>query len=446
MLCAIPLEIAVRELSGMLYQSLHMAAIGSPTIIGERMVDRYVMKSDHPVLYLDSDQCLPVNERVLQNGGTVINVNPEGMHLSQAQQTLDNFSRIAPYITRVCTWGERQIEDLKSVFPVEKHDCILATGYPPFDLTQKRFKPFHEVSDIIATHGRDYVLINTSFAYANNMMGFERYMKMLAKMDEWKIYNDPEYMDIQRAIFNHQQKMLDSTVNLAQRLGEWFPKKHIILRPHPGEDHKFYENKLAGHSNVFVERKGTAREWIASAGCVIHHDCTTGMEALLMGNLVVHFRPHYDERAVAPLMPSMGIKTVTPEEVAEAIKLGTMPNKEYQEQIDILRPYLANIDVSAAKRISELASGLIDNKQTWLPKPLGLWGNAKCWRKYASKLIRARQPGRNGRKVRYALNKFPRLRKEEVVDKLQRLRAIEPELPEVSVEQLCLNTFLITPL
>ena len=83
MLCAIPLEIAVRELNGMLYQSLHLAAHGLPTLIGERMVDKYVERSNRPVLYLDSDQCLSVNETVLKNGGMVVNVNPEGMHLSR---------------------------------------------------------------------------------------------------------------------------------------------------------------------------------------------------------------------------------------------------------------------------------------------------------------------------------------------------------------------------
>lgn len=445
MLCAIPLEIAVRELNGMLYQSLHLAAHGMPTIIGERMVDKYVEKSGKPVVYFDSDQCLPVNEAVLKNGGIVINVNPEGMHLSQAQQTLENFSRISDYVTRICTWGERQIVDLKSVFPQEKHESISATGYPPFDLTQQRFKPFHQNPEIIEKHSQDYILINTSYAYANNMMGYERYMKMLAKMEEWKIYNDPEYMDIQNAIFEHQKLMLTATVDLAKHLGKTFPDRHIIVRPHPGEDHTYYEERLTDLSNVYVEREKTAREWIASAATVIHHDCTTGMEALLMGCQVVHFRPHYDERAVAPLMPLMGIKTKTNQDVVEAIQLGSMPSEMYAEQIDILRPYLANIETSAAKIIADMAVSLIDDQKAWIPKPLGLIDSAKVWRKYISKLLRARQPGKNGRKVRYALNKFPRIPLNEIEDVVARLRKVEPELPEVTVEQLCLNTFLIKP-
>lgn len=445
MLCAIPLEIAVRELNGMLYQALHLAARDMPTLIGERMVNEYVLGNDQPVLYFDSDQSTGINQRVLDKGGLVFNVNPEGMHIAQEQQTLENFSRIADCVTLVCAWGEHQIGDLKSVFPDRVHGKLVATGYPPFDLIQERFRPLHENQDIIAAHGRDYVLFNTSFAYANNMMGFERYMKMLAKMDEWKIYADEEYRAIQQAIHDHQVLMLDAVVDLIQKLGEWFPERHIILRPHPGEDSSFYTERLDGLENVFVETTGTAREWIASAGFVMHHDCTTGMEALLMGRPVIHFRPHYDERAVAPIMPELGVKTFTPEEVADVIRSGAMPEETRQAQLEILRPYLANYVESAAATIADLAVTHSQGLDTWIPEPLNLWGDIKCWRKYVSKLLRARQPGKNGRKVRYALNKFPRVPLAQIQQTIAKLRASEPSLPDVSVEQLCLNTFLIRP-
>ncbi|MEZ7195932.1 surface carbohydrate biosynthesis protein [Pseudodesulfovibrio karagichevae] len=445
MLCAIPLEIAVRELNGMLYQSLHLAAKGMPTLIGERMVNEYVVGCGKPVLYFDSDQSVGINETILRDGGVVFNVNPEGMHVAQEQQTLDNFTRIAHCVSLICTWGERQVRDLRSVFPEEVHDRIRATGYPPFDLIQPRFKPLHENPAIIEEHGRDYVLINTSFAYANNIMGFERYMKMLSRMDEWKIYADPEYLAIQQGIHDHQKLMLDAVVDLAAKLSGFFPERHVIIRPHPGEDASFYSDRLAGLKNVFVEKKGTAREWIASAGFVIHHDCTTGMEALLMGCPVIQYRPHYNKRAMAPIMPSLGVKTTNPDEVADVIRSGSMPEETRQAQLEILAPYLANSVDSAAQTIAGLAAEYGKDRETWLPAPLGAWESAKCWRKYVSKLLRARQPGKNGRKVRYALNKFPRISLEEISRLLERLRRCEPGLPEVAVKQLCLNTFLITP-
>ena len=445
MLCAIPLEIAVRELNGMLYQALHLAAKGLPVLIGERMVNEYVVGCGRPVLYFDSDQSTDINQHILADGGLVFNVNPEGMHIAQEQQTLENFTRIAHCVSLICTWGDHQVKDLKSVFPQEVHNRIIATGYPPFDLVQERFKPFHEDQSIVDAHGRDYILINTSFAYANNMMGFDRYMKMLSKMDEWKIYADPEYRAIQQGIHDHQALMLDAVIDLAGKLSEWFPDRHIIIRPHPGEDKSFYHNRLKHLNNIFVVSTGTAREWIATASFVLHHDCTTGMEALLMGRSVIHYRPYYDERAVAPIMPSLGVKTITPEDVAEVIRSGDMPAKDRKRQLDILKPYMANTRDCAAETIAELACQHSESHETWLPSPLNFWGNLKCWRKYVSKLLRARQPGKNGKKVRYALNKFPRISLAQITEILDKLKKCEPTLPEVSVKQLCLNTFLITP-
>ena len=446
MLCAIPLEIAVRELNGMIYQALHLASKGLPTILGERMVNEYVVGCGKPVLYFDSDQSTDINEKILADGGLVFNVNPEGMHIAQERQTLENFSRIANCVSLLCTWGDHQVEDLKSVFPKENHEHILATGYPPFDLVQSRFKPLHKNQDIVEVHGLNYILINTSFAYANNMMGFERYMKMLSQMNEWQIYADPEYRAIQQGIHDHQVLMLDAIIDLAKKLSKWFPDRHIVVRPHPGENKTFYSSRLKDLKNVFVVSTGTAREWISTASFVIHHDCTTGMEALLMGCPVIQYRPHFNERAVAPIMPSLGIKTYCPEDVADVVRSGNMPAETKKNQLDILKPYMVNTVNSAAEAIAELAHQRTKGYETWLPAPLSLWASIKCWRKYISKLLRARQPGKNGKKVRYALNKFPRIQIDQVHTIIDKLKECEPTLPEVSVQQLCLNTFLIKPL
>jgi len=100
----------------------------------------------------------------------------------------------------------------------------------------------------------------------------------------------------------------------------------------------------------------------------------------------------------------------------------------------------------AAEAIAELAAEQARTfGETWIPEPLGIWGNILCWRKYASKLLRARQPGRNGRKVRYALSKFPRLPLSAVRERIEKMRTVEPSLPEVDVTSLAMNTFLMRP-
>jgi len=164
-----------------------------------------------------------------------------------------------------------------------------------------------------------------------------------------------------------------------------------------------------------------------------------------MGKLVLQYEPYEGIEGSATLMTTIGHRVTSPDEALARIEQGAMPEETRWQLIGKLAPYLANVNGCAAEAIAQLAARHDEGVETWLPAPLGPLGQAKCWRKYLSKLLRARQPGRNGRKVRYALNKFSRLRGEEVERRIQGLRAAEPDLPDVTVKQLCLNTFLITP-
>jgi len=433
MLCAFQVEIIIRELDGVLYQALHLAGKGLPTLVGDRMVNEYIRSTDTPLIYFDSDQHDPTNRHVLNNGGIVLNLNSEGQgFVDDPPEMQRNFAKVIDSSTQICLWGKKQTEILKELIPASRHKDLFVSGHPSFDLVSPLFTSYFTNEAILHEHGEDYILINTSFGMFNHEMGFDYYVKMLSKMDEWKVYGSPEHIKTLKSRCIYQEKTALSMITLAQQLAKAYPQRHIIIRPHPAEKAMYYTERTSSHPNIFVIKEGTAREWIASAAAVIHHDCTTGMEATLMGKLVLQYAPYEDTEGSATLMTTIGHRTMTVEETRHPL-------------LQRLAPYLENINQNAAKIIAKLADTYDDGQTPWTPTPLNLWGNMKCWRKYISKLLRAKQPGRNGRKVRYALNKFSRLKKEDVLKKLNALREIEPDLPEVSVTQLCLNTFLIEP-
>jgi surface carbohydrate biosynthesis protein len=447
LLCIFQIEITIRELDGVLYQSLHLARHGLPMLIGDRMANVFTMRSEKPLILFDSDQQKTTNQRVLDMGGVVLNLNSEGQgFVDQPEEMQRNFAEVLPYTSNVCLWGERQREILSALIPGSERQKLVVTGHPSFDLLAPKFVPYYRNPDIVGRHGEDYALINTSFGMFNHEMGFEHYMRMLSRMDEWKVYGSPEHRAHLERRCRHQEKTALALIELARTLAHAHPKRHVIIRPHPAENSRFYSDRLGGLPNVLVTKQGSAREWIASAGVVIHHDCTTGMEAMLMGKPVLQYEPYEGIEGSAALMAGIGVRTTSPDEALAHMQRGaTMADDAREALLARISPYLANVEKNAARTIADLAAGHAAGRETWLPEPLGFWDNAKCWRKYLSKLLRARQPGRNGRKVRYALNKFPRLHKSEVEAKLAGLRRIEPELPEVNVKQLCLNTFLIEP-
>ena len=111
MLCAIPIEIANRELDGVIYLALNLARQGLPTLFGERMVEQYVFRLNNgkPVIFFDQDQSVRNNNRVLDAGGAVLNLSNEGLILEDSIER-GIYADVAPSVTRMCLWGNRQAE------------------------------------------------------------------------------------------------------------------------------------------------------------------------------------------------------------------------------------------------------------------------------------------------------------------------------------------------
>jgi len=442
MLCACRIETLGREMDGILYLSLHLASQGMPTLLGDRVVDEIVKTADCPVIYFDKDQHKPTNTAVLSKGGAVYNINAEGLGLLASGPAVLKYTRIIDHVSMICAWGDVQARLIREALSEEKISRVHSIGYPSFDLADEKFKPYYRDPKIVQKHGEGYILINTNFAPGNHAMGFERYMAMISKVEEWKeLYTSPEFIEKCTRQAHYQQKLATEFCRLGVVLAERYPDRHVILRPHPTENMATY-TQGPRPSNFFVESSGAVRDWIASSGLVIHHDCTSAVEAALMGLPVVHYRPVFDQASVNSLMADFGLKASRPSDVFEAIE-GKLYSKE--EVLETIAPYLTNTRQSACRELAKYAARFSGGTPAWIPKPLGVIGQLREWRKYLSKVLRAKQPGVNGTKVSYILNKFPRTPVEVVRKKVERLRELEGTFPEVSVISLALNTYLIVP-
>lgn len=446
MLCAIPIEICNRELDGIIYLALHLAKKGMPTLLGERMVHEYIFRinANEPVIYFDSDFSPTVGKKVISTGGVVFNLSAEGL-VKKEWKGLPIYRNISDSVTTICAWGEETADVIKTALPEDKTSLVEVTGYPSFDLMFDKFSPYYISEKIVAEHGDNYLMVNTNFARFNLKMSLDKYLKMLGKMDEWKLYNTPEMQKGIMEEWNNQKNLFSEFKQLVQALSREFPDRHIVVRPHPMEGLQLYKDCFKDLPNVFVTNDSPVRHWISSAGAVIHHDCTTGAEALAMNKLVIGYRPIFNKKKTCRIMSKIGVHATTTKEVIQAVHAGTMPEEQRLLQLEALHPFFANFGQTAAEHIASLAATHAEPTKVWLPKPLNLFENIKCWRKHVSKILRSYQPGHNGRKVRYALDKFPRLPFAEIENRVTRLQAIEPDLPPVEVTSLALNTFLIAP-
>jgi hypothetical protein len=135
----------------------------------------------------------------------------------------------------------------------------------------------------------------------------------------------------------------------------------IILRPHPGEDHSTYVQLFDQYENVRIKHEGDVRSWIYASNGVIHHDCTTGVEAALMGTPVVSYQPLSDVQIDTVLSQvvsqtettRIGIKDWITESAA-ANDTHTLTDKQRTQ----LRRYFPNMDKLAAPQICDIVNTL----------------------------------------------------------------------------------------
>ena len=71
------------------------------------------------------------------------------------------------------------------------------------------------------------------------------------------------------------------------RLAEARPDRSILVRPHPFESEEVYRAALVRHPNVVVDGTGSVLDMIQNAAAVIHLNCGTAIEAVLLGKLPI---------------------------------------------------------------------------------------------------------------------------------------------------------------
>jgi len=448
MLCAIPMETAARELDGVLYLALNLVKRSTPCLIGERMVNRIVRTHPEPVIYFDIDHDKEFSRQVLDKGGKVINLHPEGINMFDAPSILSSFIDNIDSASAMCVWGQAQADLVAENVEEQYRARVQATGYPSFDLASSRFAGYYQNREIVDKYGRDYILINTNFTYGNNSMGLERWLDVVCRADNLGYFQQEQHRKFVYDLAQYQTTLVSAFVEMARTLSERFPDKWIIFRPHPSENVRFYSEAFAAAGNIAVTNQGSVRSWLATSGPVIHHDCTTGVEALLMDKYVINYRPIFQPGVAAPIPALVGAVAETPARVIELIEAGAPSPDFIREQLQTVAPYFATVNGNASRTLAELVANLGGGVPASLPTPPAPRVRFDNWSKYVGRTIKSRLPDGccddRKRRARTALGKFPRIERKQVLALFERLRRIEPDLPQAHVRKLCLNTFLIT--
>ena len=260
-----------------------LSSMGFECYLGSKSEISFLINIFQNFIYLDkgyhkgnSDL---IYNKVLQKNGIIVNLDEEGAVDFEDGSTLKGrySNNLFESSELIFFWGKHQLQsindDLRS-----KSKCKIS-GHPRFELLTKQFHFLYEYDlNLIKKKYNKYILINTNMGFGNNVRGDEFVLKNY--VDRFK--------DIEEIIKNDKIKIkyFISLINELSKLD-----LNIVLRPHPEEDFSLYKKEFKNKGNVFITNNKSVIPWIIGCETMIHPDCTTGIESLMLGKKSISYIP-----------------------------------------------------------------------------------------------------------------------------------------------------------
>jgi surface carbohydrate biosynthesis protein len=343
-----------RDLPGAIILAHALGRLGIETAL----VPLYDQAVDVPLLGLDAlvvNYARPVNLELVRgyraSGLPVWVIDTEGGVL--ADDGANSPDRLAAYIREsgyaqllegYFFWGSTLHEAFQrhSAMP---HDRLHLTGCPRFDFTANRWR------SLLDFHRDGYVLVNMNFPLVNPLFAksteAERDTLVAAG---W----NAEYVD---RLIADSRKILAGFVNLVQHLSQRHSALQFLVRPHPFENSEHYRNAFAGITNVVVDGQGSVLNVIQHSRCVLHVNCGTSVESVMLDKLPLSLDFLNTENMVShsslPSRVSMPVRSVDELNELLADLPAASARFDYRRRYDeFIRPWFHLNDGDAAFRIA----------------------------------------------------------------------------------------------
>ncbi|WP_407119738.1 surface carbohydrate biosynthesis protein [Bradyrhizobium sp. STM 3561] len=255
-------------------------------------------------------------------------------------------------------WGSR-LHDAFLAAGTMKPEQLHLTGCPRFDFAAPRWRT------LLDSEPRGYLLVNANFPLVNSRFtgkpGGEREAMVRAGWDG--AYVDRFIADLKQVFTNYLAEI--------DRLAGARPDRTILVRPHPFESEDVYRNALARHANVVIDGTGSVLDRIRNAATVVHLNCGTAVESVLLGKLPLQLEylntPVTAGHAALPARVSRSVNSF--DEL-----LGAIDHIEREtETFDFARVHAADIeaffhlnDGQAAERVADVLTGASSSRRPYV--------------------------------------------------------------------------------
>jgi len=261
------------------------------------------------------------------------------------------------------SWGKWHQSAIKHSSLTE--DKVFESGHPRFEIYQSQYKQLYQnqIDNIVERYGK-FILINTNMdilaiekdGYKKELLKWHNKARILGKANTSSV-GAPDIHEI-RQIFYNQKVSFINEIKIINILRDKLKRKRfsIVMRPHlsmPINLFSSYARKMGYRDEI--DRGFSVVPWLHACTAVLHHNCTTAIEAALLGKPAIMIE---EEAPVAPSVRDASFVASNIDEAASMLK-GVIDgnidkNKIYEKKASVSY-WHANIDNSPSdKIISEL--------------------------------------------------------------------------------------------
>lgn len=455
----IPVENQVRELDGKLLLSCVAAERGFPVIIGSRAFIHFEAASFPRGVYLAKSMRSLSNSmfRILRMLGHEIVAWEEEALVHPPAETYFNL-RLSPTtisnVSHIFAWGHENFDLLQQYPQLPKKLPIHITGNPRGDILRPEMRPYFdtEVEKLHKLYG-DFILVNTNFTEVNPFIpsiGLFVPTKDGHKTSRRGQAGIGVSREFAEGLWNHKQAILEDFKQLIPALEQAFPHLMIVVRPHPSENFKVYNDIAARCKRVKVINEGNVIPWLLASKTMIHNGCTTGLEAYALGVPAISYLSTFNEfydYDFQGLPTKLSYQSFNFEELQNTLtgilegKLGPPGGEERKTLIDY---YLAaRNERLACERIVDILedSGYAENQPP--ATSVGTYAQGWAFAKLKASItkLNMRRPGPN--RLSYHDHRFPQLSVTEIEKKIAQFGRLLNRFGNIRVEQYSKYLFRI---
>src|SRR6185437_3612246 len=303
----IPVENQVRELDAKLLLACVAAERGFPVVIGSRAFVHFEVASLPRGVYLAKSMrsLSGLMFRILRMLGHEIIAWEEEALVHPPAETYFTV-RMSPTtirnVSHVFAWGQENANPIQNEPQLAANMPVHITENHRGDILRPEMRPYFdmEVERLRKLYG-DFILINTNFTEVNPFIpsiGLFVPAKdggTKSRLGQAGIGMSREFAE---GLWDHKQAILEDFKQLIPALEQAFPGLTIIVRPHPSENFKVYDDIAAKCRHVKVINEGNVIPWLLAAKTMVHNGCTTGLEAYVLGvpaiSYLATFNEYYD--------------------------------------------------------------------------------------------------------------------------------------------------------